>query len=48
MRYGSQEWMARIVLGFGSGARVVGPPELVEAVRAVPRGALEAYDALET
>lgn len=48
MRYGSQEWMARLVLGFGSGARVVGPPELVEAVRQRARGALEAYDALET
>lgn len=48
MRYGSQEWMARLVLGFGSGARVVGPPELVEAVRQRARAALEAYDALET
>lgn len=48
MRYGSQEWMVRLVLGFGSGARVVGPPELVEAVRQRARAALEAYDALET
>ncbi len=48
MRYGSQEWMARLVLGFGSGARVVGPPELVEAVRQRARAALEAFDALET
>ncbi|PTR27543.1 proteasome accessory factor C [Rhodococcus sp. OK519] len=47
MRYGSQEWMARLVLGFGSGARVVDPPELVEAVRRRARAALDAYDALD-
>lgn len=47
MRYGSQEWMARLVLGFGPGARVLGPPELVEAVQQRARAALEAYDALD-
>jgi len=47
MRYGSQEWMARLVLGFGPGARVLGPPALVEAVRERARAALDAYDALE-
>lgn len=48
MRYGSLEWMARLVLGFGAGARVSGPPELVEEVRQRARVALDAYDALET
>ncbi|QBJ94553.1 YafY family transcriptional regulator [Rhodococcus sp. ABRD24] len=47
MRYGAQDWMARLVLGFGSGVRVLGPPALVEAVRDRARAALDAYDALE-
>ena len=48
MRYGSLEWMARLVLGFGSAATVLGPPELVDEVRARARAALAAYDAVET
>ncbi|CAM2879936.1 YafY family protein [Prescottella defluvii] len=47
MRYGSQEWMARLVLGFGSGAQVLGPPELVDAVRERACSALDVYDAIE-
>ncbi|WP_433613009.1 helix-turn-helix transcriptional regulator [Prescottella agglutinans] len=46
MRYGSLEWMARLVLGFGSAARVLGPAELVDEVRDRARAALDAYDAL--
>ncbi|WP_430332481.1 helix-turn-helix transcriptional regulator [Rhodococcus sp. ACT016] len=46
MRYGSLEWMARLVLGFGSAARALGPAELVDAVRDRARAALDAYDAL--
>lgn len=47
MRYGSLEWMARLVLGFGSAATVLGPTELVDAVRDRARAALAAYEALE-
>ncbi|MCL2532888.1 MAG: YafY family transcriptional regulator [Nocardiaceae bacterium] len=47
MRYGSLEWMARLVLGFGSAARALGPAELVDAVRDRARASLDAYDALE-
>ncbi|MGF7120719.1 helix-turn-helix transcriptional regulator [Rhodococcus sp. TAF43] len=47
MRYGSQEWMARLVLGFGSGAKVLEPPQLVEAVRERAWSALGMYDAME-
>ncbi|RVW04181.1 helix-turn-helix transcriptional regulator [Rhodococcus xishaensis] len=47
MRYGSLEWMARLVLGFGSAATVIGPTDLVETVRDRARAALAAYDALE-
>ncbi|WP_137726039.1 helix-turn-helix transcriptional regulator [Prescottella subtropica] len=46
MRYGSLEWMARLLLGFGAAATVLGPPELVDEVRARARSALDAYDAV--
>lgn len=44
MRFGALEWMARLALGFGSGVSVLGPPELVEEVRARAAAALSAYD----
>ncbi|QCQ91080.1 helix-turn-helix transcriptional regulator [Rhodococcus sp. SGAir0479] len=47
MRYGSLEWMARLVLGFGSATTVLGPAELVDAVRDRARAALAAYETLE-
>lgn len=45
MRFATLDWMARLVLGFGSGVTVLGPPELVEAVRERSEAALAAYAA---
>lgn len=45
MRFATLDWMARLVLGFGSGITVLGPPELVEAVRDRSEAALAAYAA---
>ena len=47
MRFASVEWMARLILGFGSFVSVVEPPELVEAVRSRARSALTAYAELD-
>jgi proteasome accessory factor C len=38
--------MARLVLGFGSGVTVLGPAELIAAVRERSGAALDAYAAL--
>ena len=46
MRYATIEWMARLVLGFGSGMIVLDPPELVAAVADRAGAALAAYDEL--
>ncbi|MQY27977.1 helix-turn-helix transcriptional regulator [Nocardia aurantia] len=46
MRFATLDWMARLLLGFGSGVTVSGPPELVSAVRERSSAALEAYRAL--
>lgn len=43
MRFGTLDWMTRLVLGFGSGVTVLGPPELVQAVRERSTAALAAY-----
>lgn len=43
MRYGSLEWMARLMAGFGLGVRVLGPEELSVAVRSRASVALAAY-----
>jgi proteasome accessory factor C len=43
LRASDLAWARRLVLGLGSGATVVSPPELVEAVRSEARAALEAY-----
>lgn len=43
MRFATLDWMARLVLGFGSGVTVLGPPELVAAVRDRSEAALAAY-----
>lgn len=46
MRYATLDWMARLLLGFGSGVSVLGPAELVTAVRERSGAALTAYTAL--
>ncbi|WP_405165085.1 YafY family transcriptional regulator [Nocardia sp. NBC_01499] len=43
MRFATLDWMARLLLGFGSGVTVLGPPELVAAVRERSNAALAAY-----
>ncbi len=43
MTYASDEWMARLVLGFGSAVTVLAPAELADRVRASARAALGAY-----
>nr|WP_255532822.1 YafY family protein [Nocardia sp. XZ_19_231] len=45
MRFASPDWMARLLLGFGTGVSVLGPPELVAAVRMRADAALAAYAA---
>ncbi|MFD3595749.1 helix-turn-helix transcriptional regulator [Nocardia sp. NPDC058640] len=45
MRFASPDWMARLLLGFGTGVTVLGPPELVVAVRDRADAALAAYAA---
>ncbi|WP_328396772.1 helix-turn-helix transcriptional regulator [Nocardia sp. NBC_00416] len=45
MRFATLDWMARLALGFGSGVTVLGPPELVSAVRERSDAALAAYRA---
>jgi proteasome accessory factor C len=45
MTYASEEWMARLVLGFGSAVRVLGPKSLADRVRASASAALDAYEA---
>ncbi|MEV0946753.1 YafY family protein [Rhodococcus sp. NPDC049939] len=47
MSYGALEWMARLVLGFGAGITVLGPPELEEEVRRRAVEALSAYDSVD-
>ncbi|WP_040790978.1 helix-turn-helix transcriptional regulator [Nocardia paucivorans] len=47
MRFATLDWMTRLVLGFGSGATVLGPAELVAAVRERSESALAAYTAAE-
>jgi proteasome accessory factor C len=43
MTYASEEWMARLVLGFGSAVQVLAPASLAERVRARAVAALDAY-----
>ncbi|MFI9408857.1 helix-turn-helix transcriptional regulator [Nocardia gamkensis] len=44
MRFATLDWMARLLLGFGAGVTVLGPPELVAAVRGRSNAALAAYE----
>lgn len=43
MRYATQEWMVRVLLGFGSAVTALAPPELVAGVRERAAAALAAY-----
>jgi proteasome accessory factor C len=45
MTYASEEWMARLVLGFGSAVKVLAPKSLAERVQASASAALHAYEA---
>ncbi len=45
MTYASEEWMARLVLGFGSSVQVLAPESLADRVRRSAAAALQAYDA---
>jgi proteasome accessory factor C len=46
MRFATLDWIARLLLGFGSGVTVLGPAELVAAVRERSGAALDVYGAL--
>jgi proteasome accessory factor C len=43
MTYASDDWILRLLLGFGSEVTVLGPPELAERVQNAARAALGAY-----
>ncbi|MBS1693547.1 MAG: YafY family transcriptional regulator [Actinobacteria bacterium] len=45
MTYASDEWMARLVLGFGSAVQVLEPQELADRVRGAAAAALRVYGA---
>ena len=47
MTYASEEWMTRVLLGFGADVRVLGPEPLVTRVREAAAAALAAYAALD-
>jgi proteasome accessory factor C len=46
MTYASEDWMTRLVLGFGSDVRVVEPQSLAARVRDAAAAALESYQAV--
>ena len=48
MTYAAEEWLVRQILGFGADVQVLGPPSLVERVRASAAEAVAAYRALES
>ena len=43
MTYAADEWMTRLILGFGAGVQVLAPASLAEGVRRSATGALAAY-----
>ncbi|MCV7121679.1 WYL domain-containing protein, partial [Mycobacterium lacus] len=45
MTYASDDWMTRLLLGFGSAVQVLAPESLVQRVRAAAATALDAYQA---
>ena len=48
MTYASEEWMTRLVLGFGSAVQVVEPLSLAQRVRDAAAAALESYQILSS
>ena len=48
MRYGSQDWMTRLMVGFGPGVRVLGSDDLAASVRNRAEAALAAYGEAST
>ena len=46
MTYASEDWMTRLVLGFGSDVQVVEPQSLAQRVRDAAAAALESYQAV--
>jgi proteasome accessory factor C len=47
MTYASDDWMTRLVLGFGSAVQVLAPASLAQRVRAAAAAAVESYQAAE-
>jgi proteasome accessory factor C len=47
MTYASDDWMTRLVLGFGSAVQVVEPAALAQRVRDAAATAIEAYQAVQ-
>lgn len=45
MTYASEDWMTRLLLGFGSDVRVLAPESLAQRVRDAATAALDAYQA---
>lgn len=43
MTYAADEWMTRLILGFGADVQVLAPASLAESVRNAAAGALAAY-----
>ena len=43
MTYAADEWMTRLILGFGADVQVLAPASLAEGVRRSATGALAAY-----
>jgi proteasome accessory factor C len=48
MTYASEDWMTRLVLGFGSAVQVLTPESLAQRVRAAAAAAVAAYQSFET
>jgi len=48
MTYAAEEWMARLILGFGADVEVLAPESLARRVRDSAAEALDAYAALES
>jgi len=46
MTYASEDWMTRLVLGFGAGVQVIEPQSLAHRVRDAAAAALESYQSL--
>jgi proteasome accessory factor C len=48
MRFATEDWMARLVLGFGAGVQVLAPSTLVDLVGSRAAEALSLYDEFDT